>query len=86
MSKGYLTPIIKQVADDGSKMWFSQDGVDYIADLTASGVTHIQKATFGQGPVYKDQHTPGISFNPTGGNQRGQGRTPSEYEEDEDDN
>ena len=84
MAKGFLSPIIKQVADDGSKMWFSQDGIDYIADLNPIGVTHIQKASFGQGPAYKTPHTPGISFNPTGGNQRGQGRPSSEYEEDED--
>jgi len=84
MDKGYTTPVIKQVADDGSKMWFTQDGVDYIADLNPLGVTHIQKASFGQGPVYKDPHTPGISFNPTGGNQRGQGR-PANENLDEDD-
>ena len=78
IAKGYLTPVIKQVADDGSKMWFTQDGVDYIADLNPIGVTHIQKATFGQGPAYKTPHTPGISYNTTSNsNQR-------DVEEDED--
>ena len=70
MSKGYPTPIIKQVANDGSKMWFSQDGVDYIANLHSSGVTHIEKATFGMGPVYKTPQ-PGVSYDPTGNNKRG---------------
>lgn len=78
IAKGYLTPVIKQVADDGSKMWFTQDGVDYIADLNPIGVTHIQKATFGQGPAYKTPQGPSISYNPTSNsNQR-------DVEEDED--
>ena len=78
IAKGYLTPVIKQVADDGSKMWFSQDGIDYIADLNPLGVTHIQKATFGQGPAYKTPQGPSISYNPTSSsNQR-------DVEEDED--
>lgn len=69
MEKGYLTPIIKQVADDGSKMWFQQDGTDYIAILNPYGVTHIEKATFGQGPAIKPPkgptEKPTISYNPT---------------------
>ena len=78
IAKGYLTPVIKQVADDGSKMWFTQDGVDYIADLNPIGVTHIQKATFGQGPAYKTPQGPSISYTPTSNsNQR-------DVEEDED--
>ena len=78
MAKGFTTPVIKQVADDGSKMWFSQDGIDYIADLNPLGVTHIQKATFGQGPAYKTPQGPSISYNPTSNsNQR-------DVEEDED--
>ena len=78
IAKGYLTPVIKQVAYDGSKMWFTQDGVDYIADLNPIGVTHIQKATFGQGPAYKTPQGPSISYNPTSNsNQR-------DVEEDED--
>ena len=50
VEKGYRTPVIKQVADDGSKMWFQQDGVDYVADLSPFGVTHIQKATYKMAP------------------------------------
>jgi len=70
MSKGYLTPIIKQVTNDGSKMWFAQDGVDYIANLHPTGVTHVEKASFGMGPVYKQPHTPGASYSPTGNNKQ----------------
>ena len=65
VSKGYLTPLIKQVSDDGKKMWFSQDGIDYIADLHPTGVTHVEKASFGMGPIYKTPHTPGAKYNPT---------------------
>ena len=74
MEKGYTTPLIKQVTDDGSQMWFQQDGVDYIAKLSPYGVTHIEKATFGdvfgQGPAIQKPKGPtvnkNISYNPTG--------------------
>jgi len=86
MSKGFLTPIIKQVSNDGKKMWFSQDGTDYIADLTSFGVNFIEKATFGTGPHIKGANGPSknpqISFDPTGMNQQGD----YPYEGDEDDN
>ena len=63
MEKGYTTPIIKQVADDGSMMWFQQDGVDYIANLNAFGVSHIEKATFGQGPAIQKPKGPSVNPN-----------------------
>ena len=63
MEKGYTTPIIKQVADDGSKMWFQQDGVDYVANLNAFGVSHIEKATFGQGPAIQKPKGPSVNPN-----------------------
>jgi hypothetical protein len=76
ISKGYLTPLIKQVSDDGKKMWFSQDGVDYIADLHSTGVTHVQKATFGMGPTYKaadgPSKNPSANYSPTGNNKQGE--------------
>ena len=66
MEKGFPTPIIKEVSNDGKKMWFSQDGTDYIANLTPFGVNFIEKATFGnsfgQGPV--KTKTKGPSDNP----------------------
>ena len=69
VAKGYLTPIIKQESIDGKRMWFSQDGVDYIANLHPTGVTHVEKATFGMGPVYKTPQ-PGVSYNPTDNNKQ----------------
>jgi hypothetical protein len=65
MSKGYQTPIIKQVSENGKQMWFSQDGIDFVADLHPTGVTHVEKASFGMGPVYKTPHTQGIKYNTT---------------------
>jgi len=45
--KGFAAPIIKQVSPDLSQMWFSENNVEYIANLSATGVTTIEKATFG---------------------------------------
>ena len=60
MQKGYTSPNIREVSTDGKRMWFSQDGIDYVANLTGSGVTHIEKA------VYTPVHTTtGMSYNPT---------------------
>ena len=67
MEKGFLTPIIKEVTNDGKKMWFSQDGTDYIANLTSSGVNFIEKASFYNGPNIQKPKGPSvnpqISFN-----------------------
>jgi len=67
MEKGFLTPIIKEVSNDGKKMWFSQDGTDYIANLTSFGVNFIEKATFYNGPNIQKPKGPSvnpqISFN-----------------------
>jgi hypothetical protein len=46
MQKGYTSPIIKDVTADGKQMWFIQDGVDYVADLSQNGVIDVQKAIF----------------------------------------
>jgi hypothetical protein len=76
MSKGYSTPLIKQVSDNGKKMWFSQDGIDYIADLHPTGVTHVQKATFGMGPSIPaskgPSKNPSANYAPTGNNKQGE--------------
>ena len=45
--KGFGAPVIKQVSDDLSQMWFSENNVDYIANLSAKGVTTVEKAIFG---------------------------------------
>ena len=50
MERGYSSPLIKEVTDDGSQMWFSQDGIDYVADLSGFGVTNVSKATFPSRP------------------------------------
>ncbi len=66
--KGYKSPLIKEVNDLGTKMWFAQDGVDFVADLNPLGVTHIEKANFGQGPAIMNKGpsvNPGIKPNPT---------------------
>ena len=44
--KGFTSPIIKEVTPDMSQMWFSQGNIDYVAFLSPSGVTHVEKATF----------------------------------------
>jgi len=81
--KGYTTPLIKEVNTLGTKMWFAQDGIDFVADLNPLGVTHIEKASFGQGPIYKapkgPSEKPGISYSPTGNNK--QGEWPGDEEE-----
>ena len=28
-------------------MWFVQNGIDYVAQLSPSGITNVEKATFG---------------------------------------
>ena len=76
MAKGYTTPLIKQVSDNGKKMWFSQDGIDFVADLHSTGVTHVQKASFGRGPSIQKPDgpsvNPGASYSPTGNNKQGE--------------
>ena len=44
--KGYASPIIKEVNPNMTQMWFSQSGIDYVAQLTPTGITTIEKATF----------------------------------------
>ena len=44
--KGFSSPVIKEVSEDLSKMWFVQNNTDYVAELSPSGVTHIEKAKF----------------------------------------
>jgi len=62
--KGYTTPLIKDVNSTGTKMWFAQDGVDFVADLNALGVTYVEKATFNSGdyngPIYNQNKGPSV--------------------------
>ena len=60
VQKGYTSPIIKDITADGGQMWFVQDGIDYVADLSQNGVMDVQKATvtnrFQAPPPNQDQH------------------------------
>ena len=44
--QGFTSPVIKEITSDMSKMWFSQNDIEYVADLSPTGVTHIEKAVF----------------------------------------
>ena len=61
-TKGYTSPIIKEVTPDMSKMWFSQNGTEYVASLGPQGVIDIEKATFFTPP--KREHSPQSTSSP----------------------
>ena len=64
--KGFTTPLIKDVNEDLSKMWFVQNNIDYIAYLSPGGVTHVEKAIFGDATRFSrnKQETPKAKTNP----------------------
>ena len=78
--QGFVSPTIKEVAPDGSKMWFIEKGIDYVADLSTDGLGEIKKATFLVPFPNQSPSNPTISYDPSGGNQRNE-----EEEDDEDD-
>ena len=41
--KGFYAPLIKEVTPDMKQMWFSENNVDYVAELSSGGVSNIQK-------------------------------------------
>jgi len=45
--KGFSSPVIKEVTPDLTQMWFAQSGIDYVAQLSPTGITDVSKATFG---------------------------------------
>jgi len=47
VQKGFTAPMIKEVSPDMSQMWFSENSVDYIAQLSNDGITTVEKAIFG---------------------------------------
>ena len=51
--QGYSFPIIKQISPDGQHIWFSNNGQEYIGNLSGTGVDKIEKAYFGN-PVFSD--------------------------------
>jgi tRNA nucleotidyltransferase/poly(A) polymerase/DNA topoisomerase IB len=74
--KGYISPMIKSLNPDGSKMWFVQGNTDFVAHLDATGVSHVEKATFAPLP---SNATNTISYAPSASNKK------REEEEDSDD-
>jgi hypothetical protein len=74
--KGYISPMIKSLSPDGSKMWFVQGNTDFVAHLDATGVSHVEKATFAPLP---SNATNTISYAPSASNKK------REEEEDSDD-
>jgi len=77
--QGFTAPTIREVSPDGSQMWFIEKGVDYVADLSNSGLGEIKKATFIIPFPSQSPTNPSISYDPSGGNQR-----KKEDEDDED--
>jgi hypothetical protein len=51
--QGYQFPIIKQVSPDGNQVWFSNNGEEYVGNLSGTGVDKIEKAYFGN-PVFSE--------------------------------
>ena len=44
--KGFGSPVIKELNADLTKMWFSENNVEYVANLGTNGVTTVEKAIF----------------------------------------
>ena len=44
--QGYLSPLVKEITNDGSRMWFICEGKDYVAHLTPTGINKVEPATF----------------------------------------
>jgi hypothetical protein len=59
--------MVKSSNSDGTKIWFIDGGIDYVADVGAAGVRHVEKATFR--PLASNA-TNKISYDPTGNNMR----------------
>ena len=74
--KGFSSPIIKEITPNLTQMWFSQNNVEYVADLGPDGVTTVQKATFPPPP-------PGRAYVPKVKHSRGE-KTPEEVKLDYD--
>ena len=44
--KGFTSPVIRELTPDLRKMWFAQNDIEYVATLSPTGITHIEKAVF----------------------------------------
>ena len=63
--KGFTSPVIKELNPDLTKMWFSQNNVDYVADLSTDGITTIEKAIFPDPTKIPPRGTKGKTKNAT---------------------
>ena len=50
MEKGYPSPLVKELSDDGTKLWFSQNDGNYAAFLDKGRLARVEKATFARPP------------------------------------
>ena len=65
-NKGYSAAIIKDITSDGKQLWFINEGVDYVADLGATGILNVEKAKFENKTKPKiAPEKPTINYNPT---------------------
>jgi hypothetical protein len=48
--QGYPAPLVKQLSDDGSKLWFSQNNDNFVAFLHNGRLARVEKATFAKPP------------------------------------
>ena len=48
--QGYPAPLIKELSDDGSKLWFSQNNDQFVAFLHDGRLARVEKATFAKPP------------------------------------
>ena len=68
LEKGFTAPIVKELSPDAKKLWFTNEGVHYVADLGGSGsVLAVEKATFSRADQNKGTN-PSVSFQPAGRN------------------
>jgi len=50
VDQGYPAPLIKELSDDGTKLWFSQNESQYVAFLDDGRLSRVEKATFARPP------------------------------------
>jgi hypothetical protein len=48
--QGYPAPLVKELSDDGSKLWFSQNDANFVAFLHNGRLARVEKATFAKPP------------------------------------
>jgi len=46
IEKGYPSPLVKELSEDGTKLWFSQNSDDFVAHLHNGRLARVEKATF----------------------------------------